>query len=995
MIRITLYNSAAIIYMTWLLLMPGQGLAQKYDFVNYGIEEGLVQSQVNNMVQDQYGMLWISTLGGISRFDGKEFYNFNFGNGLVHSLTSTVFVDRANTIWIGSEAGLQSYNGRAFKTYEIATRAKRKNIRSIVQTGDGGLFALMNGWRLFKLNDKATALEPFTDSTSIITSITSDTASLYAAFMRKGVFRLSGDKWLPVFSFQGQDTSVVFRQLLWDDDQQILWGLAESGLYTISSGRMDRLQVEIPVSPICLEIDQSGILYVGTIKGAYKIVRGQKPEYIGQLQGLTDNGIMNILRDHENNLWFASDGNGIFKFHDQTFRIYDRASGLSGNIIMALAKDSAETIWAGSLENGLSVLENDKITHHHLPSVTTQSNKINCVFIDKAQTVWIGSLGEGLWRYKNKKFERIGGEIPKFPRSYTNIYEDSRNILWLTSPSGMAKIEDGKPMLVPGLNISCFSVIEYRPDSIIVGTSNGLYTINRQMQYAPLELPGTDGLLIGSIQKWGKYMVLGTSENGIVLWDTSTGKTYGCNEKNGLSSNMTFSVLPVGEILYVSTVNGLNKIIFDENNHRFIVRPLKSANQKLGPECNQNALLKDSSGRIWVGTTKGIYIYEPRPAKALEPPRLFLKSVQVSSQPVDSSFGPDTLMAWSPIPKSLNLKYRQNHLTFSLLGIHLSSPEKMKYQYFLSGTDTLYSVPNQVPYAIYPNLPPGKYTFKARAILDTDPPVFSNELTYDFNIEPPFYQTNWFRFLGILTLLLIGAIIQKIRMIIRSRQQALLKETRLQEQIKIQQRTSEDLHDDLGNKITRLSLLTDILQTKLEGNTEQNKLMTQIRENIQGLYVGTKDIIWALAPNNNTLYEVVNRIYNFGVELFQDTPVHFRYTDTDPEFKNVFPPFEYSRNMIMITKEAFTNIVKHANATQASIEINLTPSSLHEGWNLTIWIKDNGQGMPRQMSLKKGYGLDNMQKRISRIGGHLHISANQPQGTVIEIKIKIPRSEGE
>jgi len=995
MIRFTLSRIYIFISIACFGLMAEKALSQKYDFVNYGIEEGLVQSQVNNMVQDQYGMLWISTLGGLSRFDGKEFYNFNYGNGLVHSLTSTVFVDRANTIWIGSEAGLQSYDGRKFRSYGITTSAKRKNINEIKQTADGGLFTLLNGWRLFKLNEKTTTLELFTDTTQIITAITTDTADLYAAFLRKGISRLSDGQWQSFFTFQGNDTNIVFRQLLWNSSKQGFWGLSYDGLYFISENHMSRLDVEIPSSPMCLEIDRGGALYVGTLKGAYKIIPGEKPEYIGQLQGLTDNAIMHIFRDNEDNIWFASDGNGIFKFHDQTFRIFDRASGLSGNIIMALAKDSSEVIWAGSLENGLSVLDQQQITHFHLPTGTTQGNKINCILIDKAQNVWIGSLGEGLWRYKNRKFERIGQEIPKFPRSYTGIYEDSESSIWLTSPSGIAKIERGIPMVLPFLNISCFSVFEYKPDSMIVGTSNGLYTIDRNSQYAPIELPGTEGLLIGCIKKWGSYIVLGTSENGIVLWNPSTGKTYGCNEKNGLSSNMTFSVLPVGDILYVSTVNGLNKISFNEINKSFLVRPLKSANQKLGPECNQNALLQDSSGRIWVGTTKGIYIYEPRPFKALEPPRLYLKSLQVSSQTVDSTFGADTLIAWSPIPKVLNLNHTQNHLTFSLLGIHLSSPEKMKYQYFLSGTDTLYSIPNPVPYAIYPNLPPGKYTFKARAVLDTDPPVYSNELTYEFSINPPFYQTGWFRIMGILILLLTGAVIQKIRMIVRVRQQALLKETRLQEQIKIQQRTSEDLHDDLGNKITRLSLLTDILQTKLEGNGEQNKLMSQIRDNIQGLYVGTKDIIWALAPNNNTLYEVVNRIYNFGMELFQDTPVHFRYIDTDPSFKEVNPPFEYSRNIIMISKEAFNNILKHANATQASIEFNLTASSLHEGWNLTVLIKDNGQGMPTQLSLKKGYGLDNMQKRISRIGGHLHISTNQPNGTVIQIKIKIPRSEGE
>ncbi len=116
-------------------------------------------------------------------------------------------------------------------------------------------------------------------------------------------------------------------------------------------------------------------------------------------------------------------------------------------------------------------------------------------------------------------------------------------------------------------------------------------------------------------------------------------------------------------------------------------------------------------------------------------------------------------------------------------------------------------------------------------------------------ICPRFYEKAWFRISAICLLILMGALIQKYRMVLRSRQHQLIEETRRQEQVKIQQRTSEDLHDDLGNKITRLSLLTDILQTKLEGHTDQHKLVSQIRENIQGLYLGTKDIIWALVSN--------------------------------------------------------------------------------------------------------------------------------------------------
>lgn len=980
----------ALLALAWPLISPGQ----KYDFVNYSIEEGLVQSQVNNTAQDQYGMLWISTYGGISRFDGNTFTNFNYGNGLMHSLTSRVFVDDQNTVWIGTEAGLQAYDGKGFRTIGIAPDNRRRHVNDLAQAPDGSIIALLSGWQLFKLNPGSQLLEAFSDTAVSVTAVAADTSGLYAAFAKKGIYKWSGGQWQVFCPFTPADSGIVIRKMMWSRSGKGLWVIGRGALFSCEQGRLVKKNTGIPSPVLCLEEDPAGDLYLGTTRGAYKLSPGQSAEHIGLLQGLTDNAVFHIFRDREENLWFSTDGNGIFKFHDRSFRIYDRGSGLSGSIIMGLARDHENNYWAGSLENGLSVIRDKTIRNIKLPTGKTEASKIVCVFVDAGQSVWIGTSGDGLWRYRNNKFERVGWDTPRFPRHFTSINQDSRGVIWLTSPMTVSRIENGLPIPMPGVYLSCFSTFEINPDTLLLGTAQGLFSINRQYELKPFEVPGTQGFVIGSINRWGDLLVFGTSENGLVVWDPQTGKSYVCNEKNGLSSNMTFSVLPDGASLYVGTINGLNKVGFDKISGTFQVRPLKSANQKLGPECNQNAILKDPEGRIWAGTTKGIYIYDPKPAAPLLPPRLFLKSLTIHSQLPDSTMGTDSLAAWYRIPRELRLKHRQNHLSFSLIAVHLTAPEKLRYQYFLSGADTVYSAPDPVPSVIYPNLAPGDYTFRARALLDSDPPIYSSELAYPFSIKPPFYQTNWFRLLAVLFLLLTGAVIQKIRMVLRARQQRLLKEARMQEQLLIQQRTSEDLHDDLGNKITRLSLLTDILQTKLGGNEEQHKLMAQIRENIQGLYMGTKDIIWALAPGNNSLMDVAGRIQNFGTELFQDSRITFKSCPPDPSFEEIKPPFEYSRNLIMICKEAFGNILKHSGATHASIEFSLQPSSIFDGTGLTVEIRDNGIGMPENQGMKKGYGLDNMQKRIARVGGQIQFLPNTPQGTLIRIRIKIPRTVG-
>ena len=89
----------------------------------------------------------------------------------------------------------------------------------------------------------------------------------------------------------------------------------------------------------------------------------------------------------------------------------------------------------------------------------------------------------------------------------------------------------------------------------------------------------------------------------------------------------------------------------------------------------------------------------------------------------------------------------------------------------------------------------------------------------------------------------------------------------MEEQMKVRQKTSEDFHDEMGNKLTRISVLSDILETQMLGEQqEQKKLIAQIKENVAALYAGTKDILWSLQPESDNLYEILNRIKDFGID---------------------------------------------------------------------------------------------------------------------------------
>ncbi len=169
---------------------------------------------------------------------------------------------------------------------------------------------------------------------------------------------------------------------------------------------------------------------------------------------------------------------------------------------------------------------------------------------------------------------------------------------------------------------------------------------------------------------------------------------------------------------------------------------------------------------------------------------------------------------------------------------------------------------------------------------------------------------------------------------------------------------------------------------------ERRKLVGQIKENAQSLYLGTKDIIWSLTPGNDNLYDVLERCEVFGANLFEDTDIEFNMAGQDEKFKQIKLPVNINRNMVMIVKEALNNILKHSCAAHAIIRVRMDDDR-----SFFVVIVDDGRGLDMEVATP-GNGLANIEKRTERIGGSFKIARNYPQGTVITTSFKIPLNGG-
>ena len=104
-----------LIIAIWLLL--SSAFAQQYNFEVFSVNEGLSQSQVNTIIEDSRGYLWLGTAGGgICKFDGYNFTQYSENDGICGPIVTSIAEDANGNIWFGASwGGVPRFNGKKFQ----------------------------------------------------------------------------------------------------------------------------------------------------------------------------------------------------------------------------------------------------------------------------------------------------------------------------------------------------------------------------------------------------------------------------------------------------------------------------------------------------------------------------------------------------------------------------------------------------------------------------------------------------------------------------------------------------------------------------------------------------------------------------------------------------------------------------------------------------------------------------------------------------------------
>jgi signal transduction histidine kinase len=395
-------------------------------------------------------------------------------------------------------------------------------------------------------------------------------------------------------------------------------------------------------------------------------------------------------------------------------------------------------------------------------------------------------------------------------------------------------------------------------------------------------------------------------------------------------------------------------------------------------ECSeglQPAGCKTADGRLWFPTSKGLVSIDPANVKFNPlPPPVAIEEMRVDDRPFVNE---------APGAAPFKIPPGRHRFDFQYTALSFIAPEKVRFKYRLNGFDNDWVDAGTKRLAVYNYLAPGEYSFQVIACNNDN--VWSEPgVSLAFNVLPYFWQTTWFRGLALTALVTVSGGL--VWFDTRRRMRHKLERIERQRDIEHERaRISQDIHDDLGAHLTRITMLSESARGQLDSPAQTVAELNQIYDTARELTRSMDEIVWAVNPKHDTLESLTSYLEKFAQDLLATAGIRCRL-DMPEQFPSWRLTAEVRHNVFLAFKAALHNVVRHARASEVRIVLMLGNPSFE------LTIADDGCGFTRHHEGKptdsidrfsSGNGLENMYRRLHEIGGDCEIQTAPGRGTKV------------
>lgn len=785
---------------------------QAHTIKKLGLEEGLSNSYVVDIVEDKNGYIWIATEEGLNKLEGGKFTSFYKANkGKLINLTgnelNSLFDDPNEPIlWIGTQrAGLISFNYQNNTqiiyqhNYQDPHSIITNDITSIHPATDGNLW-ITTYWRGIEYLDKKTGkfthynqqTIPELPSNTVWTAIDDNKGNLYIGHSNHGMSILSTkNKKVKNFTYDKSNNNSLPSnniQCIFKDNTGNIWVGTEKGLvlYKPETETFIRLGEKEPaLSHRIYDIQQfnENELWIATEFGGIAIIDLSKTlfntaEEIHVIQAgnneynLNNSTVRCLFQDSHQNIWAGTWGGGInflssdgALFKSFSYSPNSPESFLSTQIASAVCIDKQGLLWIGTDGGGINVLKDgQRIATYTEESGHLSGNSVQTALCDQKGNLWFGIFNGGIMYYnmQTKSFQQIFPE-KESTQDVRSLFEDNNGTIWVGTSNGVFQIDRESKKILQHMNANApdnlvRSVIKDKKGQIWVGSFGRgifLYASNgkRLKEFNTyLNFPSNT---INQIFEDSKGCIWAATGEGLVQIENSSPWKYKVYQRNeGLANTFIWAIEEdENQNIWFSTNQGISCFVRNEGNiYNYDFRdniPMASFTGR--------SVCKDKNGVMYFGSTNGLcyftpsYILEKRQA-----PKAIIGKI-TAFEPLVSENSNETEI--SLINKeNVRLKHLQNNFNISFSIQDYSLNERVEYAYMLKGLEnSWYTVkdPNNVTFR---NLPPGKYEFMIKTRIRNQ--EWSDEISsIEIIIAPPFWLSWWAKLLYLISgtaLLFIG-----------------------------------------------------------------------------------------------------------------------------------------------------------------------------------------------------------------------------------------------
>lgn len=743
-------------------------LSQSFQLKTYSTKDGLPSPYILGSFPDQYGYLWVTTVNGLSRFDGKNFTNYGFSEGLPNPAAGPLLIDNRRRMWIGTKNGIGQMLANRFRKFPLADSLKNFVVFCLAEVHHKEIWAATTG----------------------------------------GVYRFDNNCWQKIRLYPGYDDHPCRRIIESNEGLYINYGdmvvLQRPGDdYKIITPRKEKAYYYF-------DLNQSGNdIFISSIEGVLKIEKDTAIKLPGALG--SQKRIYSFFRDSKKRTWIGSEDNGLQVLMPGNSRELITVYKKKGiNLISGITEDKQGNIWVADFEGLVKVYEPGYTVY---PAASSGiKNSIRNIIQLPGQPMLVNDGSFNLYSFANGKFD-VRRLYPEkgLPLAYDEMIVDQycmddKGIPWFSLRGFvLAKLKKN----IIQIQQNKYARLGKESFGVIYDSCRKKILTAILSQPYPCQFDDTAFNILpvkNKVPVHGITRIIHQCSNGNILFSTEEGNIFSidknnyCREQLAGIGNATFVSWflndPSGDVwidysgislkryrwandtlalqeeldhskgiqnsyvvgisfdnignLWIASLSGLTVLSPSAGNdisqgykiiHSFSIAELNTEISEA------SRLTKDLEGNIWLSFPDKLICFYPERITVNKNliPSIQIEDVRLNLRQTDWSLYADSLTGIFGLPSKPSLSYDKNSIGFYFKGISSSGTEGVLYSYQLEGLSDSWSTPSQTDFVSFVKLLPSKYIFKVKTKFIGG--QWSEPALFEFEIRKPFWETWWFRLL--------------------------------------------------------------------------------------------------------------------------------------------------------------------------------------------------------------------------------------------------------